>query len=163
MTDRWRIPASFFIVIFLDQLTKILIESRLAVGDVISVVPGFFNIILTYNPGAAFGIMSGLPDSIRYVALAATTVIALGAVLYFFIKEYRHDIVAQMALAGVLGGAVGNIIDRVRLGMVVDFLDVYFGSYHWPAFNIADSAICLGVFVIVFRRPHRVASSNLLA
>lgn len=158
-----RVPIAFFVVITLDQITKFIIEAKLSVGDVISVVPGFFNIILTYNPGAAFGLMSGLPDSIRYVALATTTIIALAAVLYFFVKEYRHDITAQVALAGVLGGAVGNIIDRIRLGMVVDFLDVYVGNYHWPAFNIADSAICLGVVVIVFRRPHREATSNLLA
>jgi signal peptidase II len=144
----------FFLgVVVVDQLTKYIAEREIQVGETIEIVPGLFNLILTYNPGAAFGLMANLPDHLRPIALALTTVLALGAVFFFFFKEYRNDFIAKIFLAGILGGAVGNIIDRVRYGKVVDFLDFYIGSNHWPAFNIADSVICLGVIGLIFRKP----------
>lgn len=146
---------TFFVVAILDQYTKELALNNIAVGDVIVVIPNFFNLILTYNPGAAFGMLSDLPDTQRFIVLAITTTLALGAVLYFFLRDYKHDRFAQIALAMIVGGAVGNIIDRFRHGKVVDFLDFYIGNNHWPAFNIADSAICLGVLVLFFRKPHQ--------
>ncbi len=149
---------SFFVsVVVIDQLTKYLAEREIQVGETIEIVPGLFNLILTYNPGAAFGLMANLPDHLRPIALALTTAIALGAVFFFFFKEYRDDFTAKIFLAGILGGAVGNIIDRVRYGKVVDFLDFYIGTNHWPAFNIADSVICLGVIGLIFRKPTRKA------
>jgi len=144
---------TFALVVVLDQLSKYFVQEKLFTGDSIEVIPNFLNLILTYNPGAAFGLMAGLPDAVRYLALGTATVVALVAVMYFFMRDYRHDRFAQIALAMILGGAVGNIIDRIRFGMVVDFIDVFVGVHHWPAFNVADSAICMGVAIIVLRKP----------
>lgn len=152
---------SFLVVVILDQYTKYLVVANLTLHETIELVPGFFNLILTYNKGAAFGLLADLPDTIRYIALTVTTLIALSAVVYFLLRDYREDFIAQIALSFIVGGAVGNILDRVRLGMVVDFLDVYYNNYHWPAFNVADSAICLGVAVLLFRKPHKVQETEL--
>ena len=123
MLNRKPLIIIFLLVIIIDQGTKYLVHNSLTPGDTISVIPNFFNLVLTYNPGAAFGILANLPDTTRYIALAITTIIALGVVLYFFARDYKDDLTAKMALSFIVGGAVGNIIDRVRLGMVIDFLD----------------------------------------
>ena len=146
---------ALILVIVLDQLSKSLILSSFSVGEVRSIIPGFFNLTLTYNPGAAFGLLSDLPDGSRVLVLSFTIFAALAAVGYFLLNEYYEDGIGQVGLLMIVGGAIGNIIDRARFGEVVDFLDVYFRSYHWPAFNIADSAICLGVTVLLFRKPSR--------
>jgi signal peptidase II len=143
----------FILVTVADQWTKYIAQQEIQVGEVKEIIPGFFNLILTYNPGAAFGFMADLPESVRPYALAVTTLIALIAVFYFFFKEYREDFFAKCCLAAILGGAAGIIIDRIMYGKVVDFLDFYIGSNHWPAFNLADSVICLGVFTLIFRKP----------
>ena len=144
--------------VLLDQYTKHLVIEQLSQYESIEVIPGFFNIILTFNKGAAFGFLAGVPDQLRYALLALTTVVALGVVLYFIMKDYKEDPWALMALAMILGGAFGNIIDRVCFGQVTDFLDVYYGSYHWPAFNVADSAICIGVGLLLLRSGGKKAS-----
>ncbi len=116
-------------------------------------VPVFsnFNFTLVYNPGAAFGMFSGLPDVWRRTVLIVVSLLALLVVFRFILKDAKGDLVSQLALSAILGGALGNIIDRFRFDAVVDFLDVYYGTYHWPAFNIADSAISVGVVVLVIR------------
>jgi signal peptidase II len=133
----------------LDQLTKHLILLNFAPGEIMPVVPGFFNLTLTFNLGAAFGLWSGLPSGARELVLAATNLLALGVVIYFMRQPHYRTRLAQAALAGILGGAVGNIIDRFVHGSVVDFLDLYVGNAHWPAFNVADSAICVGVTILL--------------
>lgn len=143
----------FFGVVIFDQITKFVALSAFAPGDVLPVFDGFFNLTLAFNRGVAFGLFANLTDGTRHLLLGLSACVALAAVAYFFFRDYAHDLVARCALILVLGGAVGNIIDRIRLGMVVDFLDFYVGDYHWPAFNIADSAICIGVFILLFRRP----------
>jgi signal peptidase II len=143
------------VVCILDQLSKAWVLASLTEGQIVEVVPGIFNLTLAFNRGAAFGIMSDFSDQTRHLLLALTTVLALTAVMYFLYYDYLEDRVAQSALGLILGGAFGNIIDRLRLGEVVDFLDVYYGTYHWPAFNVADSAICVGVFILLFRKPAR--------
>ena len=150
-----------FVVIGLDQYSKFLVVQLLSEEEVVSVIPKFFNVTLVYNPGVAFGMMAELPDHIRQFALAGTTLLAFAAIVYFLLKDYYHDLVAQSALAMIIGGAVGNIIDRVRLGRVIDFLDVYYQTYHWPAFNIADSAICVGVAILLIRKPASTALKEL--
>jgi signal peptidase II len=150
-----QLAAVFLLVLGLDQLTKQIIVSSLSRGDRIEVIPGFFNIVLTYNPGAAFGLFAGYPDGLRTIVLGIATTFAVGLVLYFLFFEYNRDPFGQAALIMILAGAAGNIIDRIRYGEVVDFLDFYLGAYHWPAFNVADSAICIGVAFIIFRRPRK--------
>ncbi|NLF24714.1 MAG: signal peptidase II [Deltaproteobacteria bacterium] len=138
-------------IVAADQATKLIALNDFYEGESVSVIPGFFNLTLTFNKGVAFGLLADLPDPTRQVLIASATLTALGVIFFLLIKHYRHDFVAQLALAAIVGGALGNIIDRLRLGKVVDFLDFYYASYHWPAFNLADSAVCLGVLVLMFR------------
>lgn len=144
------------VVAIADQISKMVVISNIALGERIEVIPGFFNLTLTFNPGAAFGFLANIEnDMVRHLLLSVFTLLALSVVFYFLIFDYYKDRVAQASLAMILGGAIGNIIDRIRFGSVVDFLDFYVSSYHWPVFNIADSAICVGVAILAFRRPAR--------
>ena len=108
-------------------------------------VTGFFNIVFTWNFGTAFSLFNGLGEYAP-IALILMTGIIIGIILYYlFARAKRYEIVP---LALIAGGALGNLIDRIRFGAVVDFLDFHIGGYHWPAFNLADSFICLGAFFI---------------
>jgi len=146
-----RIIVVVLLVVVLDQLTKFWILERFSPGDVQEIIPGVFNLILTFNPGVAFGFLANLSDQVRNIVLGITTFIALSVVGLLLFRDYRSDPIGQAALAMILGGAVGNIIDRLRIGKVVDFLDFYYKEYHWPAFNVADSSICVGVTILVLK------------
>lgn len=137
------------VTLLLDQASKIQVLRTFQPGEIRPVIDGLFNLTLTFNRGAAFGLWSWLTPGLRELVLGITVLIAMAVVVYFLTRPYYQNALSQMALAGILGGALGNIIDRVRLGAVVDFLDVYYGTYHWPAFNIADSAICVGVGILI--------------
>jgi len=146
-------------IIAADQVTKLAVQQMLLLGHIIPVIPSVFNLTYVLNPGAAFGFLSDVPAAIRNPLF---TTISLCAVLFIVYYRARHGgmgIVHSSGLACILGGAVGNFIDRLRLGMVVDFLDFYYGTYHWPAFNVADSAITVGVALMlidmVFDRERR--------
>jgi len=141
------------LVIAADQISKNLVLQSLQPGQLVPIVPNFFNLTLTYNPGAAFGLWTSLTGWYRILAIVFSTAVALCAVLYFLRHKQYARAWPQVALALILGGALGNIIDRVQHGAVVDFLDFYLDSYHWPAFNVADSAICVGVFALIFYKP----------
>jgi signal peptidase II len=143
------ITAIAVFVIVLDQLSKLVVLASVGPGEVITVIPKFFNLTLTFNKGAAFGFLAGAPDGMRQVLLYLMTAVALGVVVLMLVRDYRHSSLAKVALAMIIGGALGNIIDRIRIGHVVDFLDAYYGTYHWPAFNLADSSICIGVFLLL--------------
>ena len=152
--------AIFVLAIVLDQVSKWLVLANINQREIIPVIPNFFNLTLTFNRGAAFGMLSGLPDGTRQLVLAVTTLIALSSVLYFLMRDYHGNLRAQLCLAMIVGGAFGNIIDRLRIGAVVDFLDVYWGDYHWPAFNIADSSIFVGVVFLILMRPARQTAEH---
>lgn len=139
------------LLLVLDQVTKYVAEQYLLLGEPRPVIDGFFNFTLVYNPGAAFGMFGDLPDPWRRITLGAVSLLALLVVIRFMYKEARDDVVSQYALVAILSGAIGNIIDRVRFDAVIDFLDFYIGEHHWPAFNVADSAISVGVCVLMFR------------
>lgn len=146
------------VVVFVaDQWTKQIILGRFSLGEVESIIPGFFNLTLAYNTGAAFGLWTSLDPTVRRLVLFGTTALALGAVLYFFRHPAYQNPLPCTGLSLILGGAVGNLYDRLTLHHVVDFLDVYYGTYHWPAFNIADSCICIGVGLLILYRPVEVA------
>jgi signal peptidase II len=148
-------------VIIVDQVTKIWILATFQFGEISPVIPQVFNLTLVFNKGAAFGIFSGIESPlVRGLVLGISTSVALAIVVIALFKEYKDDVVAQCAIALILGGAVGNIIDRARLGMVVDFLDFYISSHHWPAFNIADSAICIGVTVLILLQVMKAPKKN---
>jgi signal peptidase II len=143
--------------ILIDQISKQLILKTFRPGEVLPVIPGFFNLTLTFNPGAAFGLWSNLPSGWREVALGLSIALALVAVIAFLLHPNCQSTLARVSLSAVLGGAIGNIIDRFTYGSVVDFLDFYISDYHWPAFNVADSAIFLGIMFVVFL-PHKPAT-----
>lgn len=140
-----------FLVLVLDQITKEVIYGTFELGESIVIIPGFFNLTLVMNPGAAFGLFANLPADIRRIVLGLVTIGAMLLVFILLRNEAKDDRISQICLFVILGGALGNVVDRFRYDAVVDFLDVYYQSYHWPAFNVADSAISLGVCMLLVR------------
>ena len=134
------------LVLVLDQATKVYIDRTMALHSSITVVEGFFNLTYLRNKGAAFGVLADSAYRIPFFLLVSS-VAAL--VILVVIKRLREDQrIAAVSLSLIFSGAIGNLIDRVRLGEVIDFLDVHWKGHHWPAFNVADSAICVGVFLL---------------
>jgi signal peptidase II len=136
-------------VIALDQATKVAVMSTLRLYDSIRVIPGFFNLVHVRNRGIAFGLLSHLGAGWGTVLVSATTAAAIILLVLWLSRLRAGDGRTAFGLSLIIGGAVGNLIDRVRLGEVVDFLDFYVGSFHWPAFNVADSAVTVGTFWVV--------------
>ncbi|MFQ5585302.1 MAG: signal peptidase II [Thermodesulfobacteriota bacterium] len=134
------------LVVLLDQITKTVVTRLLSLHQTVEVINGFFNIVYIKNPGAAFGILRGW-GAVRTVLLILISLAALAVIVYLYGKTTGR--LASFALSLIAGGAVGNLIDRVRFGEVIDFLDFSLCGYHWPAFNLADSAITVGVTVTV--------------
>ena len=141
----------FAISVILDITSKNFVLEYFSKNDkqFVSVIDNFFNIGLTYNQGVAFGFMTSWSDQVRIITLTFTSIVAFCVLLYFLCVVYKNNKVAISFLALIFGGAVGNLIDRLRYGAVVDFLDFYFKEYHWPMFNVADSFICIGVFALI--------------
>lgn len=138
------------IVMILDQITKLVVVANIEFGRDIPVIPGFFNLTHVLNPGGAFGLFAQHSAMVRIMFFLVFSLIAVGFILYIYVGiPETHPMLAN-GMSLIFGGAIGNLIDRVRMGKVVDFLDVYLGNMHWPAFNIADSAICIGVGVFVY-------------
>jgi len=137
-------------LVLADQLTKLAAWHWLAPVERIKLIPGFFDLTFVLNTGVAFGLMSGRPDLVRVLFLAGAAFFALGVITVFIATADPRQRLFLWGLALVAGGAVGNIIDRLRLSAVIDFLDFYLGSYHWPAFNLADAGITVGTgFIII--------------
>ncbi|TDR30512.1 signal peptidase II [Hydromonas duriensis] len=134
------------IVIFIDQVSKLMIEATFQFGEFVPVT-SFFNLGLTYNPGAAFSFLADHNGWQRWFFTALSLFASIFIV--FYMRKNRHLPKLCIGLAFILGGAIGNLIDRVRIGKVVDFLDFYVGNSHWPAFNLADSAIFVGVVILL--------------
>ena len=143
----------FFIIMALvvvgDQLSKLWILDNFALYDSRVIIPGFFNLTFLRNTGAAFGMLSEMPLLWRQIFFITIAVVALVALIIMQRKMGRDNIWYTLSLSFIGGGAVGNVIDRVLYGSVVDFLDVYIGKHHWPAFNVADSAIFVGVAIFL--------------
>lgn len=135
------------LVLLLDLGSKALVEARLHPGQVITVTP-FFNLVLTYNPGAAFSFLSDASGWQRWLFSG----IAMGAsvLIVYLLRRHCLETLFSVALALILGGALGNLWDRITVGEVVDFVQLHYGSYYWPAFNVADSAITVGAVLIVW-------------
>jgi signal peptidase II len=142
----WRWYALAALVVLLDQASKALVLSRFALGERLELAP-FFNLVLVYNKGAAFSFLSDAAGWQKPLLVA----FALGAAALVSVLIARRpgERLLCTALALILGGALGNVIDRLRFGQVVDFLDLHAGAWHWPAFNIADSAITVGAVLLI--------------
>lgn len=135
----------------IDQMTKIIVLGRLVLGVPVDVVEGFFNLTLVMNPGLAFGLLGGMPAPWRWtvavLSLCALVVLARVALRVLPTGGWR----GILAIGFIFGGAVGNLVDRARFGAVVDFVDLHVHGYHWPAFNVADSSITVGVALLALR------------
>lgn len=137
------------VIIFLDQLVKIYVDKTMYLHQSIEVVENFFHITYVRNKGAAFGILSGANESLRVPFFLTVSAIAIIVILYTIYTYREESTLFPSSMALILGGAIGNMIDRVRLGEVIDFIDVHWYSNHWPAFNVADSAITIGVVILI--------------
>ena len=137
-------------VVIADQITKLLVLNYLPFNHTLTIIAGFFNLTHIHNPGGAFGLMANLSPSVRTIIFLFISSLAVGLIFYFYIKTPQSHAWLAAGFALIFGGAIGNLIDRIRFGIVVDFLDFYIGKYHWPAFNIADSAISVGIATFVF-------------
>lgn len=134
------------LIIVLDQITKLLISSHFSYGESLRVT-GFFNLVLAHNTGAAFSFLNDAGGWQRWLFSAIAVVAAVWIVR--LLRQHAQETMFCLALTLVLGGALGNLIDRVAYGYVVDFLDFYWGNYHFPAFNVADSGISVGAALLL--------------
>lgn len=144
-----------FLVLILDQLSKYWAYTELRFRPDINIISGLMKFSYAENPGIAFGIFAESDSRLKVVALALISLIAIGMVIYFSLKAANNKM-ALIALMLVLGGIIGNLVDRVHLSIVIDFIEVYYRSYHWPTFNIADAAICIGAALLsidILREP----------
>ena len=149
MPDAKRWYALAGLVIVLDQLSKWLVLENIHFGETIYVTP-FWNWVLTYNPGAAFSFLADQPGWQRW--FFTVLAIAVSGWIVFELKKCAEHKLVSLALALVMGGALGNVIDRVRFGAVVDFIQWHAAGFYWPAFNVADSAITIGAVLLVFEQ-----------
>jgi signal peptidase II len=150
-------------VLVLDQITKYIVEKHIRLYDIITVVPGFFNLTHVRNKGAAFGILSTVPGVWRSIFFISVTLISVAIIALLIRKAQDRLIVSAFSL--IAGGALGNVIDRIRYGEVVDFIQWYVKSYYWPSFNVADSAISIGVALLAIDMlfNKKTASTNFQA
>ncbi len=137
------------LVIVLDRMSKWLVAGSINLHDSISVLPGFFRLTHVQNSGAAFGLFAESSSEWKVAILILFSILALAVVSALLWKNSHSMTVTGVGLSLILGGAVGNLWDRLLTGHVVDFFDFYLGSYHWPAFNVADSAIVIGALLLV--------------
>jgi signal peptidase II len=136
------------ILIILDQYTKMWVNTHIPKHRFIMVIDNFFAITHIRNPGVAFGLFADGPSEYKTYVFIGFSIIAIVAILIFFHQTPRENKMVRVALILIFSGAIGNMIDRILYHEVIDFLDFFYGSYHWPAFNIADSCITIGVMLM---------------
>ena len=146
-------------VVVLDQISKLFISHHLRLHETLTLIPNFLNIAYIRNTGAAFGLLARAPESFRIPFFIIIPFIALTIILLIFKKTKETEALMVSALSFILGGAIGNLIDRIRFNYVIDFLDFHwFDQYHWPAFNVADTSIVIGVGLLILytlKHDHR--------
>jgi signal peptidase II len=138
------------IIIIVDQATKAAVVHALPLYESVSIIPYFFNLTHIHNPGGAFGFLANYNSHLRDIFFPVASALAIGLIVYLYSNTPRSQPLARTGFSLILGGAASNLIDRIRLGVVVDFLDFYIGNLHWPAFNVADSAISIGIMIFLF-------------
>jgi signal peptidase II len=137
------------VVVILDQITKAMIRPSLALHQSREVIPGFLDLTRVHNTGAAFGMLNAAEFPFKTMVLSIVAAIALAGVAWYAATVPLTDRLARLGIAGVLGGAIGNLLDRARSGYVLDFVDAYWGDWHFWAFNVADAAITIGVIFMI--------------
>ena len=148
MSRKWTIVAGWLAaIVIVDQITKAIVDGTMPLHYSIPLIDGFLNLTYIRNTGAAFGIFAGTHEVFRLSFLIGVSILAIGFILVMLKRLRESETGLAAALAFILGGAIGNLIDRIVYGEVIDFLDVYWSIYHWPAFNVADSFITIGVAI----------------
>ncbi len=137
-------------IVVSDQISKVIISKILALHHSIPIIPGFFNFTYVLNPGGAFGFLANQSSTVRVLIFLFVSSIAICFILYFYINTPETHKFLSIGFALIFGGAIGNMIDRIRLGKVIDFLDFRILNFPWPAFNVADSAISVGMAIFIF-------------
>ena len=165
MNKIWKYLVMISFIVILDQLTKATVQSNFELGESVPVIPGFFNFTFVKNPGAAFGFGANAHDIFRLIAFKVIPVGACFWLLSLIWQTRTQIFILPLSYSLILAGAIGNLIDRFYFGYVVDFFDFYYSSYHFPAFNIADScitiaAILLSVFFIFFEKKYNQEIKN---
>ena len=136
------------VLVIIDQVTKYWAVTSMSPGSIISIT-SFFNLTLVYNTGGAFGFLSQVDEVVRMAVFVAAVIVIIVCMVYFFAHYYRKSFWASLCISMIIGGAMGNLIDRVRLRKVVDFLDLHAADYHWPAFNFADICVTVGIALFI--------------
>ena len=137
------------VVLAADQLTKYAVRTQITLHDSIEIIPGLFNLVHVRNTGAAFGFLNSASIANKQLLMTAIALVALGAIALYATQVGSRETLSRAGLALILGGALGNLVDRASVGYVIDFVDVYWGSYHFWAFNVADSAITVGAALLI--------------
>ena len=137
-------------IVLTDQITKAVVAKKLPLYSSVPIIHGFFNLVNYRNPGGAFGLMANQSPVVRGLIFIFISSLSILIIYYFYKKIPLKHYLLRTCFALILGGAVGNMIDRIRFGYVVDFLDFYIKSLHWPAFNVADSAITVGIIIFSY-------------
>lgn len=151
MTGKWKsVNRGLAAIVVIDQLTKIAVDRTMALYQSIPIVDGLFNLTYIRNTGAAFGIFGGSAEIFRRPFLITVSILASAFIVVMLHRLAASEKSLIAALTLILGGAIGNLIDRILYGEVIDFFDVYWRDYHWPAFNIADSCITVGVAITMW-------------
>ena len=148
MSTRVQLLVVVAVVVF-DQIVKAMVRSRLMLHESITVIPGFFDLTRVHNTGAAYGFLNGVDFPFKTALLACVATAALVGLTLYAVKLERSQVLTRAGLTLVIGGAVGNLIDRLTAGYVLDFVDLYRGDWHFWAFNVADSAISIGVALMI--------------
>lgn len=133
----------------LDQTSKLAVIIKLDPHQSVQVIPGFFDIVFVKNRGMAFGMFSQINSTFFHYLLLSVIIVAIAAILFFLFTLKKNQAWMGLGLSLILGGALGNLVDRIRLGYVIDFLDFALKDYHWPAFNMADSIVTAGTFCVL--------------
>jgi len=147
-------------VLVLDQVTKVLVDKILTMHQSIEIIPNLAHLTYLRNTGAAFGFLAGARSSLRIVFFVLISSVAIGCIVYLIRGLRPQQKTFLLSLSLILGGAVGNLIDRLRLGEVIDFIDLHWYDIHWPAFNVADSAISIGVVLLFIKLLRKGSLEN---
>ncbi|MCF8067478.1 MAG: signal peptidase II [Desulfobacterales bacterium] len=150
------------LLIVLDQVTKAAVLIKMPLYHSIEMIPGFFNLVHVRNPGGAFSFFAGQSSFLRLVFFKVVSIAVVVMLIYTYRKIPKTHPLLSISFALIIGGATGNLIDRFRFGSVIDFLDFYLGSMHWPAFNIADSGITIGIFILIWHLLFKKMPDNLI-
>ncbi len=159
----WVLLIFCFGILVLDQWTKSLIIQKLLLYQKVEVIQGFFNILHVRNTGGAFGIFGGDKGGLGSILFVVVSLVAVGVIVFLFIRIKEDEKTLALSFSLILSGAIGNLIDRLRYGEVIDFLDFYLSSTHWPTFNVADSAICIGIGLMaleLLKRDHKEGTKS---